>query len=79
MRTIAVHRTMDLRGWEPMAAIVIAGWFGAVRGTSILSSCDRLAVAGAAPMMPTKSWVFVLPGFFDLCSLCFCPLRGAGA
>ncbi|MDP3280168.1 MAG: SUMF1/EgtB/PvdO family nonheme iron enzyme [Nitrosomonas sp.] len=66
-------------GWKPMAASVIAGWFGAVRGTSIRRACVRLTVTGAAPMLPTTTWVFVSPGFFDLCSLCFDPLRGAGA
>ena len=65
-RTIEMHRAMVRFGWKPMAAIVIAGWFGAVRGTAILGACDRLTVSGSTPMLPSTARVFVSPGFFDL-------------
>ncbi len=37
-----------------------------VRGSTILSTCDRLTVTGSSPMGPATSWVFVSPGLFDV-------------
>jgi formylglycine-generating enzyme required for sulfatase activity len=60
------RQRMARRGKKPMAGFVIAGWFGAVRGATILRACGRLSVAGATPMLPASTWVFVSPGLFDL-------------
>ena len=66
MRIIKVRRRMVQRGKKPMAGIVVAGWFGAVRGAAIHRTCDRLSASGSTSMEPASSWVFVSPGLFDL-------------
>lgn len=76
MRTMRTHLGTAPLGWQSMVAIAIVGWFGAVRGTTFLSTCDRLTVSSAILVERTTSSVFVSPGTcsFGLCV--FESLRG---
>ncbi|HMV13269.1 MAG TPA: hypothetical protein PKD88_09145, partial [Nitrosomonas sp.] len=44
-----------------------------------LSTCVRLSATGALPLGRATFPASASPGIFEVCSLCFCPLRGAGA